>query len=85
MNHRVRQTLDASGWRVTRAGHDQFPATNASIDRFIRQGLIENLPTTFVNHAEGSHALDLFDDRRTSLDIVRQKLRFLRQHLTAED
>ena len=70
---------------ITRAGRDQFPAMNASIDRFIRQGLIENLPMTFVNHPEGPHAFDLFDDSRTSRDIVRQTLRFLRQHLTPEE
>ncbi len=69
---------------ITRAGRDQFPAMNASIDRFIRQGLIQNLPITFVNHAEGPHAFDLFDDSRMSREIVRQTLRFLRQHLTAE-
>ena len=69
---------------ITRAGRDQFPAMNASIDRFIRQGLLENLPMTFVNHAEGPHAFDLFDDSRTSRNIVRQTLGFLRQHLAAE-
>jgi hypothetical protein len=69
---------------ITRAGRDQFPAMNASIDGFIRQGLTANLPITLVNHAEGPHAFDLFDDSRTSRDIVRQTLRFLRQHLTAE-
>jgi hypothetical protein len=69
---------------ITRAGQDQFPAMNASIDRFIRQGLVENLPITFVNHAAGPHAFDLFDDSRTSREIVRQTLRFLRQHLTTE-
>ena len=69
---------------ILRAGRDQFPATNASMDRFIRQGLVENLPITFVNHSEGPHAFDLFDDSRTSRDIVRQTLQFLRQHLTAE-
>jgi len=37
-----------------------------------------------VNHAEGPHAFDLFDNSRTSRDILRQTLRFLRQHLTAE-
>ena len=47
---------------ITSAGGDQFPAMNASIDSFIRHGLIENLPMTFVNHAEGPHAFDLFDD-----------------------
>jgi hypothetical protein len=69
---------------IMRAGRDQFPAMNASIDRFIRQGLIENLPITLLNHAEGAHAFDLFEDTRTSRDIVRQKLRFLKQHLMAE-
>jgi hypothetical protein len=70
---------------ITRAGRDQFPGMNASIDRFIRQGLIENLPITLVNHAEGAHAFDLFEDSRASRDVVRLTLRFLRQHLTAED
>ena len=69
---------------ITRAGRDQFPAMNASIDRFIDEGLRVNLPITLVNHAEGPHAFDLFDDSRTSRDILRQTLRFLRQHLTAE-
>jgi hypothetical protein len=69
---------------IIRAGRDQFPGMNASIDSFIRQGLVENLPITLVNHAEGPHAFDLFDDSRTSRDILRQTLRFLRQHLTAE-
>lgn len=69
---------------ITRAGRDQFPAMNASIDSFIRHGLVANLPITLVNHAEGPHAFDLFDDSQTSRDIIRQTLRFLRQHLTAE-
>jgi hypothetical protein len=69
---------------ITRAGRDQFPAMNASIDRFIPEALAHNLPISFVNHAEGAHAFDLFDDGRTSRDIVRQTLRFLQQHLTAE-
>jgi acetyl esterase/lipase len=69
---------------ITRAGRDQFPGMNASIDGFVRQALIENLPITLVNHAEGPHAFDLVEDTRTSRDIVRQTLRFLRQHLTPE-
>lgn len=69
---------------ITRAGRDQLPAMNASIDRFIREALAANLPVTLVNHPDGPHAFDLFDDSRTSRDIVRQVLRFLRQHLTDE-
>ena len=70
---------------ITRAGQDQFPAMNASIDRFMRHGIAANLPITFVNHAEGPHAFDLFDDSRTSRDIVRGTLEFLRQHLVREE
>jgi hypothetical protein len=69
---------------ISRAGRDQFHATNASIDRFMGHALVENLPVTFVNHAEGPHAFDLFDDSRTSREVVRQTLTFLRQHLTGE-
>lgn len=69
---------------ITRAGRDQFPAMNASIDRFIAQGLVANLPMTLVNHADGPHAFDLFDDSQTSRDILRQTLQFLRQYLVAE-
>jgi hypothetical protein len=69
---------------ISRAGRDQFPAMNASIDRFIGYALVENFPVTLVNHAEGPHAFDLFDDSRASREIVRQTLVFLRHHLTAE-
>jgi hypothetical protein len=69
---------------ISRAGRDQFPAMNASIDRFMSHALVENLPVTLVNHAEGPHAFDLFDDSRTSREIVRQSLAFLRQHLAPE-
>ena len=67
---------------IARAGRDQFPGMNSSIDRFIRHALVENLPVTMINHAEGPHAYDLFDDSRTSRDVVRQTLQFLKQHLT---
>jgi hypothetical protein len=70
---------------ITRAGRDQFPGLNASLDRFIHHALAANLPITFVNHAEGPHAYDLFDAGQASRGVVRQTLRFLRQHLIADD
>lgn len=69
---------------ITRAGRDQFPVMNASIDRFLAHGLLANLPITFVNYPEGVHAFDLFDDSQTSRNILRQTLQFLRQHLVEE-
>jgi hypothetical protein len=67
---------------VIRAGRDQFPAMNASIDRFVAHALRENLPLTLINHAEGPHAYDLFDDSPASRAMVRHTLSFLASHLT---
>ena len=69
---------------ITRAGRDEFPAMNASIDRFIGHALAENLPVTLVNYSDGQHGFDLIDDSLQSRNIVRQTLRFLAQHLVAE-
>src|SRR2546428_5471280 len=66
---------------VARAGQDQFPGLNDSIDRFLLKALGCNLPVTFVNHPEGPHAFDLFDDSETSREIIKRILSFLRFHL----
>jgi hypothetical protein len=66
---------------LARAGHDQMPRLNETLDRFIAKGLACNLPVTLVNHADGPHAFDLFDDSDTSREIVRGMLAFLRFNL----
>jgi acetyl esterase/lipase len=66
---------------VARAGRDEFPGLNDTMDRFLAAALRCNLPVTFVNHAEGPHAFDMFDDSDTSREIVRRILSFLRFHL----
>ena len=67
---------------ITRAGQDQFPHLNETIDRFLAHAVARNLPITFVNHPEGPHAFDLFHDSETTREIIRQILAFLRFHLT---
>ena len=66
---------------VARAGRDQMPRLNESLDRFILNGLACNLPLTFVNHAEGPHAFDLSHDSETTREVVRRMLAFLRFNL----
>jgi hypothetical protein len=61
---------------VARAGQDQMPALNATLDRFVAAALARNLPMTMVNHATGPHAFDLFDDSETTRDVIRQILAF---------
>jgi len=67
---------------IARAGKDQMPRLNETIDGFIARALAVNLPLTFVNHPEGPHAFDLMDDSEVSRQIIRQILEFLRFNLT---
>jgi hypothetical protein len=66
---------------VVRAGQEEFPHLNDSIDRFLAKALLRNQPITFVNHRTGPHSFDLLQDSETSREIIRQVLSFLRSHL----
>jgi acetyl esterase/lipase len=66
---------------VARAGRDEFPHLNETLDRFLANALACNLPMTFANHRTGPHAFDLLDDSEASREIIRQILAFLRFHL----
>ncbi|MCA1565705.1 MAG: alpha/beta hydrolase [Acidobacteria bacterium] len=68
---------------IVRAGRDQIPHLNETLDRFLMKALARNLPVTFVNHAAAPHAFDLFHDSETSREIIRQILAFMRFHLSA--
>ncbi len=66
---------------VVRAGRDTFPGLNGTIDRFVGHALAANLPLTLINHANGPHAFDVFQESEDSREIVRRMLGFLRFHL----
>ena len=66
---------------VVRAGRDETPHLNETIDRFLVHALACNLPITFANHAAAPHAFDLFHDSDLSREIIRQILAFMRFHL----
>lgn len=68
---------------VVRAGRDETPQLNETMDRFLAHALARNLPVTFVNHAAAPHAFDVLHDSETSREIIRQILAFLRTHLLA--
>jgi hypothetical protein len=68
---------------IARAGADEMPSLNETLDRLLVKALARNLPVTFVNHPAAPHAFDLFDDSETSREIIRQALAFLRCHLEA--
>ena len=66
---------------IVRAGQDQQPQLNESLDRFLAKALSCNLPITFANHHAAPHAFDLFHDSEISREIIRQILAFMRFHL----
>jgi hypothetical protein len=66
---------------IARAGQEQFPRLNDTIDAFVATALGSNLPLTLVNHPTGPHAFDLFDDSDASRAVIRQVLLFLQSTL----
>lgn len=69
---------------VARAGRDEMPGLNGALDRFVGEAVRCNMPMTFVNHPEGPHAFDLFQDSEASRKVVRGVLGFLRSRLLDE-
>lgn len=65
---------------VARAGLDS-PIINESIDRFIVEGLKNNLNINIYNHSTGGHGFDLFNDNNRTHEIIAESLIFLRKHL----
>ena len=66
---------------VARAGLDQIPTMNDSIDRFIREAVARNAPLTVYNHPTGIHGFDNQNPDARSREIVRAALDFMRTHL----
>lgn len=68
---------------VVRAGRDEMPHLNETIDRFVARALQLNLPMTLANHHSAPHAFDILHDSDSTREIVRQILAFMRVHLLA--
>lgn len=66
---------------IARAGRDQIPTMNDSIDRFISEALAENIPLNFANHPQGVHGFDNQNDDERSREIIREAIEFIKIHL----
>jgi len=67
---------------IARAGRDQIPTMNDSIDRFISEALAENIPLNFANHPQGVHGFDNQNDDERSREIIREAIEFIKIHLS---
>lgn len=66
---------------IARAGLDQIPTMNDSIDRFIREALARNVALTFANHPIGVHGFDSQTDDERSREILKSVFAFMKMHL----
>ena len=68
---------------VVRAGNDQTPMLNGSLDAFVSAAIARDLPLTLINQPGAPHSFDLFDDSEASRATIRNILAFLGQRLAA--
>jgi acetyl esterase/lipase len=69
---------------VVRAGSDETPGLNQTLDAFVTRALARNLPVTVSNHPDLPHAFDVLVDGAESRRAVRGILAHLGEHLLGE-
>jgi acetyl esterase/lipase len=67
-------------WFIARAGLDEIPTMNDSIDRFIARAIRENAHVTVMNHPTGVHGFDNQNDDDRSREIIAAALDFVKRH-----
>ena len=68
---------------IGRAGRDEVPTMDDSIDRFVNAALAKNIPLTLMNHPQGVHGFDNQNDDERSREIIRSAIAFMQIHLNA--
>ena len=66
---------------IVRAGKDEIPDVNKSIDQFVPAALAANYPFAVVNHPDGGHGFETRHFSERSKEVIAQTLEFLRFHL----
>jgi acetyl esterase/lipase len=66
---------------VIRAGKDEIPGLNDSIDLFMAAAVKANVEIDFVNHAEAPHGFDNKAPTPRSVDVVAGSVAFMKRHL----
>jgi dienelactone hydrolase len=66
---------------IARAGQDEIPTMNDSIDRFILEAISKNAAITVMNHPGGAHGFDNRNDDERSREIIQAAIAFMKLHL----
>jgi hypothetical protein len=67
---------------VVRAGRDETPGLDVSIQRFVAAARERELPSTLIEHAEAPHAFDIVDDSPETHRVIDEVVAFLRRALS---
>ena len=70
---------------IGRAGRDEVPTMDDSIDRFVKDALVKNIALSFMNHPQGVHGFDNQNDDERSREIIRSAIAFMQTHLSATE
>src|SRR5438874_2934419 len=66
---------------IARAGRDEVPTMDDSIDRFIKEAVVANVALTFANHPQGVHGFDNQNNDDRSCEIIRTALEVMKADL----
>lgn len=66
---------------IVRAGRDENPHLNDTLDYFLVKALSCNMPLTLANLPAAPHAFDVMDESETSREMIKRILTFLESHL----
>jgi hypothetical protein len=66
---------------IVRAGLDNVPHLNNTIDQFISKAVSQNLQINFINYAKGQHGFDAYDDNDLSREIIKKTIDFWKFYL----
>jgi acetyl esterase/lipase/uncharacterized protein YndB with AHSA1/START domain len=66
---------------LARAGRDEVPTMNDSIDRFVSTAISKNIALTFSNHPNGVHGFDNQNNDDRSREIIRDAIAFMGSNL----
>src|SRR5262249_25503164 len=67
---------------IMRAGRDEFPGLNPSIDRFVAGALRRNLRVPVINYPEAPHAFDATLDTPESRSVITRVVDFMKATLS---
>ena len=70
---------------IVRAGLEENPYLNESIDQFVDEAVARNVPMVFINYSDGQHGFDVHDNNDKSREIINQTLEFMRTHLLSKN